>query len=291
MSLTVDKFQGDQCNKNGKNYCYNKRVAVSYDIHYAIYLGVQEIMGTFSTESQGTGLDRWHYAIGHVFLPNEPNRYWSDSRSSVANSAWKNYATETAYRCTPGQIGTMDFRSVGPGSTNAQYGQWKDIVDVMHAVGTPGSQGNGIVSYTFMGKNISGGVNRAIVPALDKVQADLKASGVKYDIKDIEGFGWRANVNAGGKISPHAFGVAIDINPFDLGNDNCKPRKNNCQHRDPSPSCCKNDIPKAFSDAFEKNGFFWGAKFYNISDTMHFQYGGNYDTSRIDWNGGKIIVH
>jgi hypothetical protein len=127
------------------------------------------------------------------------------------------------------------------------------------------------------------------VPALDKIQAELKAKGVTYNFRDVQGYNWRHNVNNTRYISPHALGLAIDINPFNP-NDNCNPRPNSCQPRDPSPSCCRHDIPPEVSETFEKHGFFWGAKFYKISDPMHFQYGGNYGTNSILWNGGNPTI-
>ena len=89
MSLTNDKFSSK-----------NKRVGASYDIKYAIYLGVKENMDAFaSSRVSGTGKERWHNSIGYVFLPSDPNRYWTDSRSNAARSAWTIYANETAYTC------------------------------------------------------------------------------------------------------------------------------------------------------------------------------------------------
>lgn len=70
----------------------NKRVAASYDIKYAIYLGVKEHMGEFTNNATGTGEDRWKSTIAYVFLPSDPNRYWTDSRSQVAIDAWEMYA-------------------------------------------------------------------------------------------------------------------------------------------------------------------------------------------------------
>lgn len=89
LSLSNDKF-------NSKN----KRIAGSYDIKYTIYLGIRENMGAFqSSRVSGEGEQRWKNAIGYVFLPSNPQRYWTDSRSGVANKAWENYSGETAYVC------------------------------------------------------------------------------------------------------------------------------------------------------------------------------------------------
>jgi len=97
LSLTNDKFDG---------FGKNKRVAASYDIHYAIYLGVQENMSMFvSSKPTGTGLDRWKQTIGYVFWPGRPERLWN----STAETAWnKTYANETPYACeTTGGTGSV----------------------------------------------------------------------------------------------------------------------------------------------------------------------------------------
>lgn len=96
MSLTNDKFDSK-----------NKRIAASYDIKYAIYLGVKENMGAFqSSRVTGEGEQRWKNAIGYVFLPSNPQRYWTDSRSNVAERAWEHYSNETAYVCREIDSGT-----------------------------------------------------------------------------------------------------------------------------------------------------------------------------------------
>ena len=88
FSLTNDKFG---------NNAKNKRVAASYDVHYTIYLGVKEIMDTFSSSQvSGTGLTRWRNTIGRVFWPSNPSRYWA---TSSAESTWNSYSGETAYNC------------------------------------------------------------------------------------------------------------------------------------------------------------------------------------------------
>jgi len=104
MSLTNDKF-------NSKN----KRVAASYDIKYAIYLGVQENMAAFSSSHvSGTKKDRWHSSIGYVFSPANPTWYWSNSKyNATSQSSWDHYSKETAYVCP-----TTQAASGGTGATN-----------------------------------------------------------------------------------------------------------------------------------------------------------------------------
>ena len=207
----------------------------------------------------------------------EVDVYWFDqSRSSPYY--YKKVNSFINRNCLATGSSNIDFRNVGPNLGQLDsVGIWKSITEVMNAVGKPGEN---IIQYTFMGKNISGGINKALKGPLDKVQADIKASGANYNFSSIGGTKVRENTNRQGRISPHSFGTAIDINPTQ--NPNIK-RKEIAGSDPRETSSCPKDIPKEVSDAFEKNGFFWGAKFYCTCDAMHFQYGGNYDTSQVAW--------
>ena len=118
LSLTKDKFTG-----GGKN----KRAAASYDIKYAIYLGVKEHMDTFANEAKGEGVDRWRYTIGRVFLPADPNCYWNGGRDvcrhTVAQQAWDRYANEVAYVCNA-IFGTVDVKNLASWYYNQGQAPW-----------------------------------------------------------------------------------------------------------------------------------------------------------------------
>jgi len=88
LSITPDKG-------SYKNQFY----AFAWDVRYNIFVGVDEIFNAFKNSAMGEGLERWHDAVGYVFLPSNRNRYWTDSRSSVAKQAWENYKNEKAYVC------------------------------------------------------------------------------------------------------------------------------------------------------------------------------------------------
>jgi len=221
------------------------------------------------------------------FPHSNPSRYLKATKTDTTFGSSNVCPSETPSNTNS----SMDFRNVGPGLAENDYvGIWKNIPDLIKAIGWA-KNGQNIVDYKFMGHNITGGVNKAIVKQLDKVQAELKSAGVSYSFSDVQGYNFRENRNSGGNtgkplsISPHAFGTAIDINPN--SNPNKRPRPNGCGPRD--PSCCPKNIPKEVSDIFEKNGFFWGAKFYMACDAMHFQYGGNYDTDKVLWPTLQIL--
>jgi peptidoglycan L-alanyl-D-glutamate endopeptidase CwlK len=107
------------------------------------------------------------------------------------------------------------------------------------------------------------GVNeqlQAVSNELDALPDPLK----KYVNKLAGTFYWR-DVAGTERLSPHSFGIAIDINT---------------QYADywqwdaPNPNQefhYKNRIPPEIIAIFEKHGFIWGGKWYHY-DTMHFEY-------------------
>lgn len=122
-------------------------------------------------------------------------------------------------------------------------------------------------TVSFMGQNIT--INKMMADDLKNVETQLKKN--SYKITSIGAYNNRENVNSPGDLSSHAFGLAIDINPSTNPNAN---RPANSAERD--PDACKHDIPDSVAKTFEDNNFFWGAKYKDICDPMHFQYGGNW---------------
>lgn len=134
-----------------------------------------------------------------------------------------------------------------------------------------------IVSTSLLGRSIQ--VHKKALPAFEAVAKTLdqykvdsstyKFPSKTYKIKNVGAYIFRCNVNAstsgkadtcstGCKLSPHAFGIGVDIN-YD---ENC--------------NGCKNyDMPKEISDTFEMYGFRWGGHYPLIGsyiDAMHFEY-------------------
>lgn len=134
-----------------------------------------------------------------------------------------------------------------------------------------------IVSTSLLGRSIQ--VHKKALPAFEAVSKTLdqykvdsstyKFPSKTYKIKNVGAYIFRCNVNAstsgktdtcstGCKLSPHAFGIGVDIN-YD---ENC--------------NGCKNyDMPKEISDTFEMYGFRWGGHYPLIGsyiDPMHFEY-------------------
>lgn len=96
LSISHHKWSGNK----------RKEIALHWDIKYVIYTGVKENISAFLNNSSGSGLNRWHEAIGHVFLPRSPNCYWNCSeavcRCKAAQEGWDLYRNETEYRCAAG---------------------------------------------------------------------------------------------------------------------------------------------------------------------------------------------
>jgi hypothetical protein len=88
----------------------------------------------------------------------------------------------------------------------------------------------------------------------------------KNYLRSAGAFNWRA-VRGSNNLSPHSFGIAIDLN-VDYSNYwqwDCKCVAENAE------LLYKNKIPQGIVDVFEKHGFIWGGKWYHY-DTMHFEY-------------------
>ncbi|MBA2649214.1 MAG: M15 family metallopeptidase [Legionella sp.] len=83
-------------------------------------------------------------------------------------------------------------------------------------------------------------------------------------------FNWRF-IAGTTRLSPHSFGMTIDINSelsnywqWDLKKEG-RPIDEN------EPLVYKNNIPWEIVAVFEKNGFIWGGRWYHY-DSMHFEY-------------------
>ncbi|MES2217981.1 MAG: M15 family metallopeptidase [Pseudomonadota bacterium] len=83
-------------------------------------------------------------------------------------------------------------------------------------------------------------------------------------------FSWRVIANTN-RLSPHSFGMTIDINSnlsdywqWDL-------QKEGAAITEDAKLTYRNRIPEAIVAIFEKYGFIWGGKWHHY-DTMHFEY-------------------
>jgi hypothetical protein len=94
-------------------------------------------------------------------------------------------------------------------------------------------------------------------------ELDLLPPGVKSAAYPIAGtYNCRAIADTG-QLSPHGFGIAIDLNLAVSDYWYWLRRDHNVVYR--------NRMPQEIVAIFEKHGFIWGGKWYHF-DTMHFEY-------------------
>jgi glycosyltransferase involved in cell wall biosynthesis len=151
----------------------------------------------------------------------------------------------------PGRIRNMPF-------FNKMYGSSREEVE------------NNLTEIRWLPKSINKRLRFTRVNGadrqLEKVSAELDQlpRALRKFCTRIGGtFNWR-NIAQTDQLSPHALGIAIDLNAasgdywqWDVEN-----------HGQP---CFRNRIPKEIVEIFERHGFIWGGKWKHY-DTMHFEY-------------------
>jgi hypothetical protein len=111
---------------------------------------------------------------------------------------------------------------------------------------------------TFMGHELY--LNKKIIPCLKAVEWDLRhvrKYRTDYKVNEIYGASELNSQNPAHYF--HAYGGAVDINPKQ--NPHCR-------------GGCAHDMPKQWVKAFKAHGFYWGGKFPNYKDYMHFEWHG-----------------
>lgn len=129
----------------------------------------------------------------------------------------------------------------GRGSANHMKGQY----------GAPGS--NLTTITTASGRKVT--VHRAAAENFRGFLNELEGSG--YKINSLGGYNYR-NVRGGSRLSQHAYGNAIDINPA----------------QNPMGPRLVTDMPKNVSDMAAKWGLTWGGDWKRRPDAMHFEWNG-----------------
>ncbi|MBX5483210.1 MAG: M15 family metallopeptidase [Myxococcaceae bacterium] len=123
-----------------------------------------------------------------------------------------------------------------------------------------------LVPVTINGQRLP--VHARVKPAFERLSRRLgalmvKDPSIKPYLEALGGtFNWRTVANSD-RLSPHSFGVSLDINVK---------RSHYWEwQKEPGPPKWQNGIPQALVDAFEAEGFIWGGRWYHY-DTMHFEY-------------------
>jgi len=152
----------------------------------------------------------------------------------------------------PGRIRNDDFFKKMYGKTAAEV--QKNLVEIVWCPKLVGQKLR-ITSINGVDKHLA-----AVSAELDKHPE------WKDYLKSAGTFNWRM-VRGNNRLSPHSFGIAIDLNikHSNFWQWDCK-----CTSEDVDLTY-KNKIPQGIVDIFEKHGFIWGGKWYHY-DTMHFEY-------------------
>ncbi len=165
----------------------------------------------------------------------------------------------------------------GNGDANLLSDQSKTCEEKIRLIGQTVRQN--LENITFLGSNVQ--VHKKVVEAFRKVENDIRLktingnsfngntyvfpsgsytfiSGGTFNPRPVRGFISSPN-SSDCKISNHAFGIAIDLNP------------STNQYQGNS---CNLDIPPEVVEAFETNGFRWGGRYplWSKFDPMHFEY-------------------
>ncbi len=121
------------------------------------------------------------------------------------------------------------------------------------ALPAAGSTRTGIgLSTISTAGGLTADVNAKFASQFQSLVNDLEATG--YQIKSIGGYNYR-NIAGTNKLSNHAFGNAIDINP----------------QANPMGRNLVTDMPASVSAIAARNGFDWGGDWKSKKDAMHFE--------------------
>ncbi len=116
------------------------------------------------------------------------------------------------------------------------------------------------------------GVNEKLIQISNQLEMLVAAHPEYLPFLDFPGgtFLWRYIANTK-RLSPHSFGMTIDINFAMTNYWQWDLEKLGQPISEDQPLIYKNDIPWEIVPIFEQHGFIWGGKWYHY-DSMHFEY-------------------
>jgi peptidoglycan L-alanyl-D-glutamate endopeptidase CwlK len=135
-----------------------------------------------------------------------------------------------------------------------------------------------LVEITWMPKTVNKKIRvtsvNGISAQLEEISAELEAlpdSIKKYLIDVPDTYVWRP-IEGTNRVSPHSFGIAVDIDPTTKYSGYWKwDNKFETEDCETQTVTYRNKMPLEIVAIFEKHGFIWGGKWYHY-DTMHFEY-------------------
>jgi len=188
------------------------------------------------------------------------NKSWDDllNKPSLRDQFYFGYKRGTplhppAKNEDPGRIRNEAFFKKMYGNTEEEVK--KNLVEIAWLPNTANQK----VRITKINK-----VNEKLIAVSNEL--DKHPALTKY-LKNIGGtFKWRY-IKGTKRLSEHSFGIAIDINTsfsnYWMWDCKCSNEQDSLHY--------SNRIPLEIVNAFEKQGFIWGGKWYHY-DTMHFEY-------------------
>ncbi len=111
------------------------------------------------------------------------------------------------------------------------------------------------------------GVDKALERVVRRIQSlpgERKKAlrGIIFKTGGYSGYHERSVRDFPGRISAHAYGIAVDIN----WDESCYIGSHRAE-----PYGYRSNVPKFLVDIFEENGFIWGGRWHSY-DAMHFEY-------------------
>ncbi len=162
-----------------------------------------------------------------------------------------NFTPPPKYNQDPGRIRNQAFFEKMYGSTKTEVSHNLDTV-----IWLPSTLHKKILITRINGVNKQ---LQAVSNILDTMREYRK-----YLVNIGGTFNWR-KISGTDRLSPHSFGIAIDINVKYSNYWRWEMKLHNGKF------VYKNRIPMAIVKVFEAHGFIWGGKWYHF-DTMHFEY-------------------
>jgi len=175
-----------------------------------------------------------------------------DVKDMFAYSYPTGKAESLAKFCNPGRIRNEEFFKKMYGKTSSEVQQ-----NLTTIVWCP----------KLVGQELHITKINGVAQRLEAISAELDEHPEWKDyLSSVGAFNWRT-VRGTNRLSPHSFGIAIDLNVkySNYWQWDCKCTSENAD------LSYKNQIPQGIVDIFEKYGFIWGGKWYHY-DTMHFEY-------------------
>ena len=117
---------------------------------------------------------------------------------------------------------------------------------------------------SFSGRNGAATAMARVAARLERLMRDDPRT-KDYILPTAGSYFWR-EIKGSGKLSPHSFGIAVDLNvKKGIYWQWIRPGMEAMVER------VRRDYPQSIVDAFEAEGFIWGGK-WNSFDVMHFEY-------------------